>query len=167
MENWQAGISFQTLTEAMNRLIPVALLCIVLIGCRSDLIGQQRSFEPVLKMESVDSPCVDKEMELGGEFLVETRFPGGLCAWRQFLRQNFTYPPEALDAEIVGTVVVQFVINTNGDVYLVKAVSGPEMLKQSAEELIRKSPKWKPGYDQGRPVGAVKKQPIYFGFVYE
>ena len=152
----------------MNRLIPViALFCIAFTSCRRNLVSQRGSFEPMITMKFVDSPCGDKEIEFGGEFLVEAKFPGGLCAWQQFIRQHFIYPPEALDISIVGTVVVQFAINTKGEVYDVKAVSGPDELKQSAEDVIRKSPKWKPGIEHGRPIGCIKKQPIYFGLEYE
>jgi protein TonB len=146
----------------MNKLMPIAILCIAFTGCRKNVIGQQRTFESPIALELVDSPCVDKEIEFGGEFLAEARFPGGLCAWKQFIRQHLRYPPEALDANIVGIVVVQFAINIKGEVYQVKAVSGPEELKQSAEDLIRKSPKWKPGTVHGWPIECIKKQPISF-----
>jgi protein TonB len=145
----------------MKKLIPVAFLCILFAGCRKNYIDKQESPEPI-SAYVVDTPCGDEEVELGGEFLADATFPGGMCAWQQFLRHHLTYPQEALDADIVGTVVVKFMVSTNGEVANVEAVSGPEELRQSAVDVIRKSPTWRPGIENGRQIKCLKKQPIMF-----
>jgi protein TonB len=150
----------------MKKLIPAALFCIIFIDCRKNLIDKQASPEPITT-EIVDPPCEEEDVEWGGEFLADARFPGGRCAWLKFIRHNTTYPVEALDAEIVGTVVVQFLVNTNGDVSNVEAVSGPSALRQSAVDVIKKSPKWRPGIANGRQIKCITKQPIFFGIEYE
>jgi protein TonB len=143
----------------MKILIPAALFCIIFAGCRKNFIDKQGLPEPI-KTDVVEIPCEDEEEELGGEFLADATFPGGMCAWQKFLRQNITYPDAAVDSNIQGTVVVQFTINTNGEVYNVEAVSGPEELRQSAVDVIRKSPTWRPGIINGRTIKCFKRQPI-------
>lgn len=79
----------------MKKLISAAaLFCIVSASCRKNFIDKQELPEPIT-VELVDVPCEDNEEELDGEFLVEARFPGGSCAWQQFLRHHLTYPVEA------------------------------------------------------------------------
>ena len=146
----------------MKKLIPaVTLLCIALASCRKNYIDKQASPEPTTT-EIVDPPCEEEDVEWGGEFLSEATFPGGLCAWQKFIRHNTTYPDAAVDSNIQGTVVVQFIVNTNGDVFNVEAVSGPSALRQSAVDVIKKTPKWRPGIINGRTIKCYKKQPILF-----
>jgi periplasmic protein TonB len=145
----------------MKKLIPAAaLFCIAFTSCRKNFIDKLESPEPITT-EVVDIPCEEEE-ELFGEFMAEATFPGGMCAWQKFLRQNITYPADAVDANVQGAVMVQFLVNANGEVCNVEALSGPEELRQSAVELIRKSPKWRPGIANGRQIKCHKRQPIIF-----
>jgi periplasmic protein TonB len=93
---------------------------------------------------------------------IEPEFPGGTAAWQQFLVQNLRYPQEAMDMSIQGTVIVQFVVDADGSVSDVQAVYGPDELRQSAIDVIKQSPKWTPGKENGRSIKNYKKQPIVF-----
>ncbi len=64
--------------------------------------------------------------------------------------------------EIQGTVVVQFVIETDGTVSNIVAISGPVALRDNAVHLIMKSPKWKPAMNGGKNVRSLIKQPIVY-----
>lgn len=57
-------------------------------------------------------------------------------------------------------MVVEFVVDKEGNVSNVQAISGPEVLKQEAIRVIKKSGKWNPGNQNGRMVNSYKKQPI-------
>ena len=91
---------------------------------------------------------------------IEANYPGGLEAWRRFLLKNFRYPEQAIAENIAGTVIVQFVVDKEGNVSDVQAISGPEILRQEAVRIIRKSGKWSAGIQNGRKVNSYKKQPI-------
>jgi len=73
-----------------------------------------------------------------------------------------TYPQEAMKKEIQGTVIVQFIVETDGSVSNIVAISGPEALRDNAVHLVMKSPKWKPAMNEGKNVRSSRKQPIMY-----
>ncbi|MFT3827063.1 MAG: TonB family protein [Chitinophagaceae bacterium] len=95
---------------------------------------------------------------------IESSYPGGMSAWARFLNKNLSnnYPQEAIDNEIQGTVVIQFIVDKEGVVSDVEAISGPAELREAAIKVIRKSGKWNPAEQNGRKVKSYKKQPIVF-----
>src|SRR3990170_271565 len=95
---------------------------------------------------------------------IESSYPGGPSAWMRYLNKTFRYPQEAQDNEIQGTVVVQFIVDKEGNVSDVEAVSGPTNggLRDEAIRVIKKSGKWEPAVQNGRKVKSYKKQPITF-----
>jgi protein TonB len=56
------------------------------------------------------------------------------------------------------------VVDRDGSISGVEAVSGPESggLREEAVRVIRKSGKWLPGNQNGRPVKSYKRQPVTF-----
>ncbi|MDI3322426.1 energy transducer TonB [Pinibacter soli] len=93
---------------------------------------------------------------------IESEYPGGTSAWARYLNKSLTYPTEAQEAEIQGTVVVQFIVDKEGIVSEVEAISGPKELQAEAVRVIKKSGKWTPAVQNGRQVKSYKKQPITF-----
>ena len=93
---------------------------------------------------------------------IESRYPGGVSAWSTFLNRKLNYPQQAVDNEIQGTVIVQFVVDTEGLVSDITAISGPEELRSAAVVAIKQSGKWEPAIQNGRKVKSYKKQPITF-----
>ena len=95
---------------------------------------------------------------------IDASFPGGMTQWARFLNKNLRYPDEAITQGIGGTVMVQFVVDLDGNVSDVKAISGPETggLREEAERVIKKSGKWVPAIQNGRHVKAYRRQPVTF-----
>jgi protein TonB len=93
---------------------------------------------------------------------IESEYPGGSAAWQRYLNKTLRYPQEAIDNEIQGTVVIQFIVDKEGTVSDVEAISGPEELRAEAVRVIKKSGKWTPAVQNGRQVKSYKKQPIVF-----
>ncbi|MDP4148072.1 MAG: TonB family protein [Bacteroidota bacterium] len=95
---------------------------------------------------------------------IESEYPGGSAAWLRYLNKNFRYPDEAVNNDIQGTVVVQFIVDKEGNVSDVQAISGPTDggLRDEAIRVIKKSGKWTPAIQNGRQVKSYKKQPIVF-----
>jgi len=93
---------------------------------------------------------------------IESKFPGGINAWASFLQKNLVYPTKALRKRVQGDVVVQFVVDDKGKLSHIEAISGPELLRSAAEDVIRKSPEWIPASNKGIKVKSYKKQPIVF-----
>ncbi|SNR15255.1 energy transducer TonB [Tenacibaculum jejuense] len=83
---------------------------------------------------------------------------------RDHINRNFSYPGKAYDASIQGRVLVQFVIDKNGDVADLN-VRGPykgELLEKEAVRIIKKLPKFKPGKHNGKNVKVKYGVPINF-----
>lgn len=90
---------------------------------------------------------------------IESSYPGGIENWRRFLLKNF-HPDKAIEEGIGGTVIVKFVVDKEGNVSDVEAISGPEPLRLEAVRVIKKSGKWSPAIQNGRMVKSYKRQPI-------
>ncbi|HEY4965479.1 MAG TPA: TonB family protein [Puia sp.] len=93
---------------------------------------------------------------------IESEYPGGPAAWTRYLVRNFQYPDEAQANEIQGTVVVKFIVDKEGKVSDVEAISGPNELRDEAMRVIKKSGSWVPAVQNGRKVKSYKSQPIVF-----
>ena len=95
---------------------------------------------------------------------VESEYPGGLTAWTRYLTRTLPkyYGEEFVEKGIQGRVVVQFIVDKDGNVSDVHGVSGPNELRGIAETVIMKSGKWKPAMNNGRQVKSYKSQPIIF-----
>ena len=94
---------------------------------------------------------------------IESSYPAGIEAWRRFLVKNFHVPEEAVDQQAGGTtatILVQFIVDKEGDVSEVHAISGSDALRKEAERVIKKSGKWDPAIQNGRKVSSYKTQPI-------
>jgi protein TonB len=98
---------------------------------------------------------------------IESEYPGGIAAWQRFLNRSLRYPAEAVDQGIEGFVTVQFVVDKEGNVSNVEAVSGPQELRAEAARVIKKSGKWTPAIQNGHKVKSYKKQPIGFRIAVE
>ncbi len=110
----------------------------------------------------VDAPKKQEEDVIFRSVEIESQYPGGMAEWGRFLYKNFIYPQEAIDNEKQGTVLVQFVVDAEGSVTDVTAISGPEELRAPAIAMIKKSGKWTPGIQNGKKVKSYKRQPITF-----
>jgi len=100
---------------------------------------------------------------------IESEYPGGPAAWKRYLNKNFHYPEEGISNEIQGVVTVLFIVDKEGNVSDVQAVSGPEEggLREEAIRVIRKSGAWIPAEQNGRKVKSYKKQDVVFKLMLE
>jgi len=97
------------------------------------------------------------------EFIRESEYPGGAAQWLRFLNKTLKYPQNAFLHNIEGTVVVQFIVDEEGnptDVKVIKSVN-PE-LDAEAVRVISASKDWAPAVYGGRFVKTYKKQPVVF-----
>ncbi|HZE83907.1 MAG TPA: energy transducer TonB [Puia sp.] len=108
----------------------------------------------------VEAPKVDSSKYVFIGVQIESNYPGGTPAWQRFIGKTWHTPEEAIAKEVSGTVVVQFIVDREGNVSDVQAISGPPELTGEAIRVIKKSGRWNPGIQNGRPVNSYKKQPI-------
>lgn len=108
------------------------------------------------------STTVDSANRTFTKVEIESEFPGGSRAWFQFLNDHLVYPKKAVRKKIQGTVVLQFIVDKQGNVTDLQAISGDPILAEAALKAMADTPKWKPAMQDGRMVKSYKKQPIVF-----
>jgi periplasmic protein TonB len=96
--------------------------------------------------------------------MIEAHYPGGDTAWMHFLNHNLRYPDDAVNNEIKGTVIVQFIVNTDSTISDIQAISGPTKggLREESVRVISLSGKWIPAMQNGHAVRSYKKEPLVF-----
>jgi protein TonB len=90
-------------------------------------------------------------------------FPGGEDSLYSYTAKNLTYPPEAREKGIQGTVYVSFVVEADG------SVTDPRVLRgigggcdEMALELVKNMPRWVPGKQRGKPIRVQFTLPVKF-----
>ncbi len=90
-------------------------------------------------------------------------FPGGYAAMQKYLSENLVYPNIALRNSLQGTVILSFVVNTQGE------ISGIQVLKPlgggteaEAIRVLKSMPRWNPGKNNGIPVNVRFTVPFKF-----
>jgi hypothetical protein len=101
--------------------------------------------DPVVQMEAVQ---------------VLPAFPGGKPEWAKFL-QGYNYPPDAREHNASGKVIIGFIVEKDG------SLSGFNIIRdlgygtgEEAIRLLKLSPKWTPGVQNGMKVRVDYIQPI-------
>ena len=90
-------------------------------------------------------------------------FPGGEKAMFKHIRKSLSYPTAAKDAGIEGTVIVRFVIASDGsitDISIIRGIGGG--CDEASIDVIKSMPKWNPGKQNGRLVNVSYNLPIRF-----
>lgn len=90
-------------------------------------------------------------------------FPGGIVEFMKWLQKNLQYPADAHSRKVEGTVIVSFIINTDGSISDAKVEKNVEAsLDYEALRVVRKMPKWKAGQENGKPCKTMFAIPIVF-----
>ena len=95
---------------------------------------------------------------------VKPQFRGGDAnAFSAWVNSRLTYPAYAKKNGIQGKVTLQFTIEPNGKVTNVEVLRGvDESLDKEAVRVVSKSPRWTPGYLNGKPVRVTYTFPVIF-----
>lgn len=115
---------------------------------------QQNSNKP----QADEDPILLKADEL-------PQFPGGINELRQYLQWKLKYPMEAQRKGVQGVVFVNFVVEKDGRVNLVKVVRSVDYsLDSEAIRVVKSMPRWTPGKLNGEAVRVSFTLPINFAF---
>ncbi len=103
-----------------------------------------------------------------GYYSIEEKpeFPeGGVPALLRWIAKNTQYPQTAYDKGIKGKVIIQFIIDAEGNVTGVELISGVNsLLDNEALRVVKSMPRWKPGRQRGKAVRVSFQIPINFTF---
>ncbi|GMN11769.1 energy transducer TonB [Croceitalea sp. MTPC9] len=81
---------------------------------------------------------------------------------QEHVKNNFKYPPMALEMGIQGRVYVQFVINAQGHISHIRTRGPDHLLEKEAERIIACLPRMTPGMQRGNPVKVPYSIPVTF-----
>jgi TonB family protein len=94
---------------------------------------------------------------------VQPNPPGGMEGWSEYLSSNLAYPNQARQMGVEGTVIVVFLINSDG------SVSDAEILRgigagcdEEALRVVQNSPNWSPAQQKGQVVNSRMRLPVRF-----
>lgn len=110
--------------------------------------------EPVIIEEEPVFIFVEEEATFRG---------GGIEEFRTWISDNIIYPPLAIENNIFGRVIVQFAVNSRGEVVDVTILRGVDpILDEEAKRVIRSSPRWQPARQGGSAVKQQFNVPVVF-----
>lgn len=90
-------------------------------------------------------------------------FPGGAKEMMKFINTNLHYPPLAKEKGVAGTVIVQFVITSEGKVDRIKVVRGiGSGCDEEVVRVLQLMPKWIPGRQGDKNVDVYYTLPFRF-----
>jgi len=86
---------------------------------------------------------------------------GGMEAFYKFVGKTYQYPAQAQEQGVSGRVLLQFVVETDGSLTDIKVVRDLKYgTGDEAVRILKKAPKWQPGFQNGRPVRVQFTLPI-------
>ena len=143
----------------MKKIILLGLLFVSFVGY-SQIPDESDSDEETTIIEVLQS---DESNQNQIYNTVETKpeYPGGIGKFYQYVGQNYRIPNELQKTGVNGTVIVSFVVEKDGSLTDIKVIrdlgygTGAEAIR-----VLKKSKKWAPGIQEGRPVRVSYTLPI-------
>ena len=160
MPKWKPG---------MQKGQPVRVRYTVPVMFRLSDDGQKEEYKPIPKIdETVVVGYTPKQVPTEEDPVFEVvenmpEFPGGMGGLMQYLSKNIKYPVEAQKAGTQGRVMIQVIIDKNGNITNPKVIQPVDpLLDTEAIRVTANMPKWKPGTQRGMPVNVKYTFPIVF-----
>ncbi|MGZ3946418.1 MAG: energy transducer TonB [Mucilaginibacter sp.] len=95
--------------------------------------------------------------------LLNLLVPGGMEAFGKFLGKTIRYPLPALRNRTQGRVRVSFTVERDGTLTAIRATTYVgDGCEEEAVRVMKLSPKWIPGMQNGRPVRVSYSVPVSF-----
>jgi TonB family protein len=117
----------------------------------------------IIDVELTDTVPKEKNQKTFTKVEIEAEYSRDKNAWADYLQKNLNYPQEAVNKEIQGTVIAQFIVELDGTLSDMKIVKSPnKLLSDETLRTIKNSGKWIPAVQNGKQVRAYKRQPIVF-----
>ncbi|PRY48900.1 outer membrane transport energization protein TonB [Arcticibacter pallidicorallinus] len=121
---------------------------------------EKEVLRPAVKVLSLDTTREDVVYDFSSiEKMPE--YPGGLVGFYRYVGKNFKYPEAARRDSVSGRLILSFVVEKDGSLSDIKVLrdlgagTGDEAVR-----LLKESPKWNPGVQNGKPVRVQYTLPI-------
>jgi protein TonB len=124
-----------------------------MINPPTDIPGSNVLAAPTSQRSSEDSIRITVE--------IEASFPGGISEWSKYLKRTIERNQGEFTPSDFGTCLIRFVVDKNGNVSNVIALSMQNTrLAEVAIKAIKNGPRWIPAIQNGHKVSAYRTQPI-------
>ncbi len=134
--------------KTLKNSIAIAVLCITALvlsaGAQAPAktVSKQKTFASVEKMPT---------------------FPGGIEKMYEYINTRIRYPKTDMEKSTSGVVLLTFIVEADGRLTEVKALRGPsDSMNKEAVRVVKTSPTWKPGMQNGKPVRVEYFLPVKF-----
>ncbi|MBN1416787.1 MAG: energy transducer TonB [Bacteroidales bacterium] len=112
---------------------------------------------------AMKAETIMKEETYGTKDEMPQFMEGDINRFLSYIKDNLTYPAEAVDAGIEGQVMIHFVINESGELTDARIIQSCNPLLDSvALRVVTASPLWKAGKLDGNPVRVGYTVPVVF-----
>lgn len=141
----------KTVATALSLLFTIALV-ITLVRCNKGDAAHENQSSSVPNAELIMPE-------------VNATFQGGdVNSFRNYVQQQLKYPHEAIAQKQEGKVILEFIVNKNGNVQNIKLLrsSGFPLLDKTAQEVLAKSPTWIPAKNKEKNSDQIFVIPIVF-----
>ncbi|WP_077351270.1 energy transducer TonB [Algoriphagus sp. A40] len=152
-------------------LLVVTGMVLTVTSCQMEQVAELEGPTQVEAMQSLGPTSilalVDDVGKDGKEIFdvteVQPNPPGGMQGWSEYLSTNLTYPAQARQMGIEGTVIVVFLINSDGSISNVEVLKGiGGGADEEAVRVVENSPKWTPAMQKDRVVNSRMRLPVRF-----
>lgn len=132
---------------------------LVIEGVLSEIPVRSESYKGL-----VDATICDVRKHQVRELDQKPSFMGGdMNEFSEWVNSKLVYPRVARKNGVQGRVVLRFTVEADGRVDSVKVLRGVDKsLDKEAVRVVLKSPRWTPGYLDGKPVGVTYIFPVVF-----
>lgn len=153
---------FQIVTSNLGNMMKL-ITTILLIVTSCVAFGQQITEIAIVPDKPEKAIINGKEEQVYELPDVLPEYPGGINGIMSFLSANLVYPPNAAEQGIQGRVLVQFVVDTKGNVSNVEIRESVDpSLDAEALRVVKLLKGWTPGKMKGKPVNVWYTLPISF-----
>ena len=131
--------------QSIKGSVPPDSVKFITVGCIAVNIHH---ISPIEKNNKIPLLKSTHEVE---DIIQEATFPGGNDAMDKYIADHLTYPQEAVEKGISGTVKVEFKVGADGNISNVTAAKKVHpLLDAEAERLVASMPPWNPTIVNGR-----------------
>ena len=127
--------------------------------------GQPRRVDLYANDSLVSGSCFkeDGSPDTYYPFLTQPVFKGGMDAMYAYMMENVRYPKKALKKDVVGKVLVSFIVDTDGTIVDAQVTRPVDpLLDAEALRVVREMPAWEPGKTDDIPVRCRFNLPVVF-----
>jgi protein TonB len=109
------------------------------------------------------TPAVGAGDEVYPVVEINPEYPGGEAAFGKFLQKNIRYPQIAKENGVQGKAYLQFIVERDGSLTDIKIIKSPGSgTGEEAARVLKMSPHWKPGVQNGNKVRVQYTIPVNF-----